>query len=263
MADSLRELNRACQQRIPDVRAAAALVEPNDESLADWCAQYAQNHAARLAFDLALVERFVATAEPLLEIGAIPPLLTAALARSGRRVVGVDIAPQRFARCIADLNLDIRQTNIETDPLPAADGEFACVLLNEVFEHLRLNPPAVLAECLRVLRPGGLLMLSTPNMRSYRGVFALVRRGRSAFLQPHIYDEYAKLDSLGHMGHVREYTPRDVRELLRRVGFTVERIVYRGDAERRVEGLVCAVLPAARPFFTALARKPETTAAAR
>lgn len=251
----LRHLAASARARLDELRAAAGLVHPSDPKLADWLETYAANHAERLAYDLELTDRCVRLGDPVLEIGSTPPLLTAALARAGHAVVGVDQAPDRFAGCIADLGLDVRRCDIEAEPLPAPDDSAACVLLNEVFEHLRINPPAVLAECLRVLRPGGLLMLSTPNMRGYRGIRSLVRKGRSAFLQPNIYDEYAKLEKLGHMGHVREYTPRDLRELLARVGFEPERVLYRGRAELPGEKLACALLPAARPFFTVLARK--------
>jgi len=44
--------------------------------------------------------------------------------------------------------------------LPCADGEFDAVLSSQVLEHVR-DPATYLAECRRVLRPGGRLLLST------------------------------------------------------------------------------------------------------
>lgn len=256
MSVSFKHLTASARVRVSELESAAARVSPEGDGLGDWLATYARNHAGRLAYDLELIDRMIEPGDPIMEIGSTPPLLTLALKRASHRVVGVDLAPERFSGCIRELELDVRKCDIENEQLPSEDGAFAGVLLNEVFEHLRLNPPAVLAECLRVLRPGGVLMLSTPNMRGYQGIRSLVRKGRSAFLQPNIYDEYAKLDKLGHMGHVREYTPRDLRELLTRVGFGIDRVLYRGDAKMLGEKIACAITPAARPFFTVLARKP-------
>ena len=49
--------------------------------------------------------------------------------------------------------------------LPLADGSFDCVLLSEVIEHLEV-PQVSIREASRVLRPGGRLLVTTPNYRS-------------------------------------------------------------------------------------------------
>jgi len=49
--------------------------------------------------------------------------------------------------------------------LPLVDGSFDCVLLSEVIEHLEV-PQVSIREASRVLRPGGRLLVTTPNYRS-------------------------------------------------------------------------------------------------
>jgi 2-polyprenyl-3-methyl-5-hydroxy-6-metoxy-1,4-benzoquinol methylase len=51
---------------------------------------------------------------------------------------------------------------------------FDCITLSHVIEHLR-NPILVLSECLRILKPGGMLVITTPNFRSF-GHFLLRKR---------------------------------------------------------------------------------------
>jgi 2-polyprenyl-3-methyl-5-hydroxy-6-metoxy-1,4-benzoquinol methylase len=52
-----------------------------------------------------------------------------------------------------------------SEMLPLADGSFDCVLLSEVIEHLE-SPDLTIREVARVLRPGGRLLVTTPNYRS-------------------------------------------------------------------------------------------------
>ena len=56
-----------------------------------------------------------------------------------------------------------------------------------------------------MLKPGGLLLLSTPNLTSWKGWYFFAVKGR---LAPDPYDAFAKLDQLGHMGHVRSLLRR-------------------------------------------------------
>lgn len=50
--------------------------------------------------------------------------------------------------------------------LPLANGSFDCVLLSEVIEHLEA-PQISIREAMRVLCPGGRLLITTPNYRSF------------------------------------------------------------------------------------------------
>ncbi len=54
--------------------------------------------------------------------------------------------------------------DLQTSPWPYADGGFDVVLCCEILEHLALDPMALMAEMNRVLKPGGTLLLTTPNL---------------------------------------------------------------------------------------------------
>jgi SAM-dependent methyltransferase len=249
------EAGRPSPASLQAVAEAAAAVQGEGEEVRDWFAGYVQTHAERLAFDLDEVRGLFPAPADILELGSTPPVLTLALARCGYRVTGIDIAPERFAGSIERLGLSILRCNLEAEPLPCADASFDGVICNEIFEHLRGDLIGIFEEIRRVLRPGGRLILTTPNIRSVEGLLRFLLAGRSISCGGGIYDEYRKLHTLGHMGHVREYTLREVREFLQAMGFTVEQIVHRG----RYAGwrhLIETAAPRLRPFMQFVARRP-------
>jgi SAM-dependent methyltransferase len=233
----------------------AARIEPDDPDLREWFSNYCREHRTRLAADLHLIQQHLDPGARVLEYGAIPLLMTAALAARGYAVSALDLSPDRFAHAIESLDLDVRRCDVETETVPFDAATFDAVVFNELFEHLRINPIFTMREVHRVLEPGGRLLLSTPNLRSFRGIRNLVVRHQGHAVSGGIYRQYEKLDALGHMGHVKEYTPREVSDFLGRIGFRVEKIIYRGGHGRGLVGLAERVAPTMRPFFALIARK--------
>lgn len=153
----------------------------------------------------------------LLEIGAAPFYLTAILAQLGLPVIAVDLAPDRWTPMINRFGLSVIPCDIERQPLPFADSSQHCIVFNEVLEHLRIDPLFTLSEINRVLADDGVLMLTTPNLYAAQQI-ARFLTGRG-FGDP--LAEFMKLRSLGHMGHVREYSHREVRRFMSYSGFAV------------------------------------------
>jgi SAM-dependent methyltransferase len=235
----------------------AARIRPDDPDIGDWFSAYHREHRKRLAFDLRIVDRYVEPDARVLEYGAIPLLMTAALAERGYRVSALDLAPERFGGAISELELDVRRCDVETEAVPFAAATFDAVLFNELFEHLRIDLVFTFREVRRVLRPQGVLLLSTPNLRSFRGIRNLLLHNQGNTDSAGVYRQYEKIEKLGHMGHVREYTTREVVDFLTRVGFRVDMLVYRGGHGRGVVGLAERLAPSMRPFFSVVATRVE------
>lgn len=103
--------------------------------------------------------------------------------------------------------------NVENDPFPYADGEFDVVIFAEIIEHLLNDPCKVLREIKRVLKPGGHLIVTTPNVARLENVARLISG-------ENIYDPYSGYGPYGR--HNREYTRRELVTLLQFEGFDVE-----------------------------------------
>lgn len=247
-------------RRLPErgfvlVDQAAARIRPDGSALVEWFPRYCRQHRKRFVADLELVERHALPGARILEYGAVPLVMTTVLASLGYEVRAVDVKPERFAASIQGLGLDVVRCDVETEALPFDAESFDVVLFNEIFEHLRIDPIFTLREAHRVLKPGGCLLLSTPNLRSFRGIRNLVFRNQGHAVSAGVYDQYAKLESLGHMGHVREYTTREVTDFLVRIGWRVEKIVFRGGYGKGLVGAAERLAPSLRPFFTLIATK--------
>lgn len=186
-----------------------------------WYAGYLDMQADRLVLDLEFVTEHVPRGGRVLDVGCSPPFVIAALASLGYDAVGIDVQPQAFARSQAALGFEAVGCDIEQQQLPFADASFDAVLLCEVFEHLRINPVRTMHELRRVVRPGGFLHLTTPNLYSLGGITKFLLERRSHFVSTRdLYDELDQINIEGFSGHVREYTYREVEDFLRRVGFT-------------------------------------------
>ncbi len=235
--------------------AVASRIQPDDAALCEWFSTYQRQHRTRLVADLRIIEQHVASGARVLECGAVPLLATGVLVELGYEVSAVDIAPERFQAAIASLGLDVRKCDLETEPLPFGSETFDAVVFNEIFEHLRINPIVTLREVCRVLKSNGSLLLSTPNLRSFRGIRNLVFRNQGHAASAGVYRQYEKLETLGHMGHVREYTTREVSDFLTPIGFRVDKVIFRGGHGRGMVGFAERLAPTLRPFFTLIATK--------
>ncbi|HLK61146.1 MAG TPA: class I SAM-dependent methyltransferase [Chthonomonadaceae bacterium] len=89
----------------------------------------------------------------------------AALARAGAKsVVGVDISEEACEHARRKYGIEARQGSADAIPLP--QGSVDVIVSFETIEHVP-SPQSFLEECLRVLAPGGALIISTPNKAVY------------------------------------------------------------------------------------------------
>jgi hypothetical protein len=112
--------------------------------------------------------------------------------------------------------VEIRPANAERDRLPYPDASFDMVLAMEIFEHLALDPHFFLSEVSRVLRPGGHVVITTPNICSHRGVWKML--GNEA---PYSFGIFVPTGGV-YGRHNREYAPRELAILGAAAGFETE-----------------------------------------
>jgi SAM-dependent methyltransferase len=131
---------------------------------------------------------------PLLDVGCnVGNLLSIDPAQS----VGIDVDPHAIEIC-HQRGLDAHCADLN-EPMPFADATVGTVHCRHVIEHVR-EPIALMRDMHRVLVPGGLLLLETPDFRNAYRTF---------------FDDHT---------HLRPLTTESARRLALETGFTDIRI---------------------------------------
>ncbi len=158
-------------------------------------------------------ERVDVAGETVLDIGCGGGLLTEALAGEGATVTGIDISRplvQTASKHAAQQGYVIEY--LCTTPEDFAVGNastFGVITCMELLEHVS-DPPSLISTCMRLIKPGGWLFLSTIN------------RNLKAYLQTIIVAEYAlKLLPVGTHDYRQYALPSEVSMWCRQAGFSV------------------------------------------
>jgi len=132
-------------------------------------------HRGKLTMIDQLIRPRLMVGSRLLEIGCGAGNLLLQAAVPGSYPVALDLSMQAltFVRSrLEEANSDPQAatgfacTQAIGEYLPLEDESFDCVLMSEVIEHLEV-PQISIREAARVLRPGGRLLITTPNYRSF------------------------------------------------------------------------------------------------
>lgn len=135
-----------------------------------------------------------------------------ALARGkARRYCGVELMPGPGAAARQVLS-EVIVGDVERLELPWARASFDALIMSEVLEHL-VEPWAALDRLAPLVRGGGILLASSPNVAHWRVIRELLA-GRFPLADQGVFDRT----------HMRWFTPSTYRAMIERAGFSVERM---------------------------------------
>ncbi|MGH8961219.1 MAG: class I SAM-dependent methyltransferase [Jatrophihabitantaceae bacterium] len=148
------------------------------------------------------------TGRSVLEIGCGEGYGTALLAASARRILGVDYDALTAAHAAATYP-QARFVRANLAALPVRSATADVVVSLQVIEHV-WNHQEFLRECLRVLRPGGALLVTTPNRLTFS----------------------PGLDEPVNPFHTKEFTAEELVTLLTACGFRIDAVYGLHAADR-------------------------------
>lgn len=174
----------------------AAAVDPRAHEYADY-------HARRMVFAVNACRTACPDSKArVLDIGR--NALTESLREHYSRVTTLGFACGAFDHIPFDLN--------DAAKGPPTDERFDLIVFAEVIEHLYTAPEIVLGMLGQMVRPGGHIVLQTPNAADLLKRIKLLL-GRNPY-------ERIRTDTF-NPGHFREYTKRELIGIAEQAGFTV------------------------------------------
>jgi 2-polyprenyl-3-methyl-5-hydroxy-6-metoxy-1,4-benzoquinol methylase len=153
----------------------------------------------------------VGTGGRVLDVGCSSGYLAEPLSRRGNTVVGLELDPEA-AREAERWCERVLVGSVETMELPFEPASFDAVVCGDVVEHLR-DPGAALARLRPLLRPGGRLVVSTPNVANWAVRLSLLA-GRWQYTDRGILDRT----------HTHLFTRRTLVDTIERAGYRVVRV---------------------------------------
>lgn len=258
--------------------AVAALLD--EFSWNPWFLQtYWPENAQRVQSIVELASKAAAPApgrQPaVLEVGCANGYIACLFSELGYRAFAIDsydeaTRDEMFAR----REIGYTKSNLN-DAAPLAsfsDSSMDVVVLGEVFEHILNNPAGLLQAVYRILRPGGTVILTTPNPSTLANSVRLLADGYVLWGTPSFLRE-VKLDGdkvidRGDI-HYREYPAWIVSDLMKEIGYRIASVQYyragiaptHTTAKKAVKTLLAlSGLSKTRPFalgYIIEARKPS------
>lgn len=152
------------------------------------------------------------------DIGCGGGLISEPLARLGADVTGIDPSPETISAARSHASLDdlrINYINGTVEDLIAAEQRFDGVLTLEVVEHVP-DLAAFLRSCAQILKPGGLLVLSTLNRTAKSFALGIVAAEYILRWLPrgtHNWSRFVTPDELSEKLKEADLTPMDRRGL--------------------------------------------------
>ena len=205
----------------PTLDELAARYDFDDHLAAD--SSYYETHWPRYQATLDVLKRAGVRPRRILELGTSAPYVFTAFLREAfpdAEFTVVQESPEGLAwpgriaaKDGANVEVEVCGLNVETTPLPYPAGAFDLVIAMEILEHFALDPGFVFREARRVLRDGGVFLVTTPNLVSLPALWrALI--GES----PYSFGLYVPWNGV-YGRHNREFTPLEVDRLGVYAGF--------------------------------------------
>lgn len=150
----------------------------------------------------------------VLDVGCAGGYIALLLKRLGYDVTGVELN-ETMARQARERGIDVLEHDLEA-PVPLPDGSVDAVHACEVIEHL-FDTEGFLRDLARLLRPGGVLVVSSPNLNSLGNRWRVLRGAPLPM--------WGASPSDRHGGHIRVFNRATLEGLLRRTGFAPVRTI--------------------------------------
>lgn len=159
----------------------------------------------------------------ILDAGCTDGFLSILFKEEGFYTIGVDASPTAVERAKTRCH-EAMVADLGKPPLPLPDESVDVVFAGEVIEHI-FRTEEFLEELRRVTKPGGHLLLTTPNLACWLNRVVLLLGWQPFYTEvgtrPSNTGNPLRSKTLAPAGHIRLFTPSSLRDLMQRCGWKV------------------------------------------
>ncbi len=141
-------------------------------------------------------------------------------------VCGVELVEEAIGRASENLDLVVIG-DIEHIDLQIEEGSLDAIICPDVLEHL-VDPWSMVERLKSLLKPGGVMVISVPNVRHFKVLVPLVFSGKWNYMEEGILDKT----------HLRFFVKETALELLKGAGFEVTNVSSNGTEKGSKAGLL-------------------------
>lgn len=218
--------------------------------------KYLDFHKSRFDYILKLCQKYFKPGKKLLDIGSLFGHLCRGAQLIGYETYGLDLPKyvEEFADRFRNFQINNIACNLEKEPAPFARNKFDVIVAGEVLEHFNFYPDRFFAEIVRMLKPGGILILTTPNLMRLNNVLKMFVGAKK---------NWDTKNDLINRDNCREFTAAEIVYLIKKSGLKVKKLEYKnfnnpnlGYFNRLFNELSGLVLPHRKGGVVIVAKKP-------
>lgn len=202
-----------------------------------WVKRYLPDTKVVNDYTLANMERFCMLYDVLdkrlqanasvLDAGAGYGIQAALFKEGGYMASASDIYPRLPIFDLIDI--DYRRWNLEAEAAPFESESFDAILLSQTIEHFTYSPRHPIQELLRILKPGGWVLIDAPNISSFHNIWRLVR-GKTihwSLMKHYLEQEPLIVANVPYYDrHNHEYAKADFEDIAKYFGLKLEEVRY-------------------------------------
>lgn len=192
--------------------------------------------------------------DKILDVGCGDGNFTKLIAKACRakEVYGIDVS-ERAIKIAKNNGIKAFKVDVDEENLPFRDNYFDAVYAGAIIEHL-FDPDHFLDEIYRVLKPGGLLVLDTPNLASLYNRLALLLGYQPFDMHVsirypigHLYDGLYEQESRSYgyirgSDHIRLFTYRSLLLILKKHNFTILKVYGASDVVHTKSSIILSLV---------------------